>query len=278
MSLASTALTDLGTLLRSMHPTLNEGVYVFVSVPSATDCSLLQPLAVFREPEGITLILREAEAARANLVPLFRAAWITLEVHSDLQAVGFTAAFAAALSKARISCNVVAAVNHDHLFVPIAQSDDALAVLQAMQSEAENDAIGSTMLQNQTASMRKLVSSGSPLEPQIGFSRAVRVGNQLAISGTAPIAANGSVAAPGDVYGQTKRCLDIIQQAIADAGLTLQSVIRTRVMLTDMSRWQEAARAHGELFCDIKPACTFVEVKGFIDPDWLVELEADCVA
>jgi enamine deaminase RidA (YjgF/YER057c/UK114 family) len=126
--------------------------------------------------------------------------------------------------------------------------------------------------------MRKLVSSGSPLEPHIGFSRAVRVGSFVAVAGTAPIALGGGVATPGDVYGQTKRCLEIITQAIVDAGLTLGSVMRTRVMLTDISRWEEAARAHGEVFETVKPACTFVEVKGFINPDWLVELEADCVA
>ena len=126
--------------------------------------------------------------------------------------------------------------------------------------------------------MRKLVSSGSPFEPQIGFSRAVRVGPFVAVSGTAPIAPDGGVAAPGDVYGQTKRCLEIIAQAVSNAGLSLESVIRTRVMLTDISRWEEAARAHGEVFSTVKPACTFVEVKGFINHDWLVEVEADCVA
>ena len=126
--------------------------------------------------------------------------------------------------------------------------------------------------------MRSTISSGSPLEPRIGFSRAVRVGEFVAISGTAPIAADGSVASRGDVYGQTKRCLEIIAQAISDARLSMHDVIRTRVMLTDISRWEEAARAHGEVFSEIKPACTFVEVKRFIDPDWLVEVEADCVA
>lgn len=126
--------------------------------------------------------------------------------------------------------------------------------------------------------MRKLISSGSPFEPKIGFSRAVRIGPFVAVAGTAPIAADGGVAAPGDVYGQTKRCLEIISQAIGDAGLGLQSVIRTRVMLTDISRWEEAARAHGEVFSGIRPACTFVEVKGLINRDWLVEIEADCVA
>jgi len=126
--------------------------------------------------------------------------------------------------------------------------------------------------------MRTLVSSGSPLEPRIGFSRAVRVGPYVAIAGTAPIAPDGGVAARGDVYGQTKRCLEIVAQAVAGAGLSLHDVIRTRVMLTDISRWEEAARAHGEVFAAVKPACTFVEVKGFINREWLVEVEADCVS
>lgn len=80
------------------------------------------------------------------------------------------------------------------------------------------------------------------------------------------------------MYGQTKRCLDIIQQAVTEAGLSLSDVVRTRLMLTDISRWQEAARAHGEVFSEIRPACTFVEVSRLIDPAWLVEIEADCVA
>lgn len=126
--------------------------------------------------------------------------------------------------------------------------------------------------------MRTLISSGSPLEPRIGFSRAVRVGQIVAVAGTAPIAPDGSVASPGSVYGQTRRCLEIVLQAIADAGLTAESVVRTRVMLTDISHWEEAARAHGEVFGTVRPACTFVQVVRFINPGWLVELEADCVA
>jgi len=126
--------------------------------------------------------------------------------------------------------------------------------------------------------MRKLVSSGSAFEATIGFSRAVRVGQFFAVSGTAPIAADGGVAAPGDVYGQTRRCLEIIARAIGEAGLGLDSVVRTRVMLTDISRWEEAARAHAEVFTGIKPASTFVAVKALVNPDWLVEIEADCIA
>ena len=123
---------------------------------------------------------------------------------------------------------------------------------------------------------RKNISSGSPLEKPIGFSRAVRVGDHISVAGTAPIGPDGSTATVGDVYGQTKRCIEIMQKAIEEAGGTLKDVIRTRIMITDISRWEEAAKAHGEFFSDIRPACTFVEVKGFIKKDWLVETEADC--
>ncbi len=126
--------------------------------------------------------------------------------------------------------------------------------------------------------MRQTISSGSPFEQRIGFARAVRIGPFVAVSGTAPIAPDGGVACPGDIYGQTRRCLEIIAQAIAGAALGMWDVIRTRVMLTDISRWAEAARAHAEVFSDILPASTFVEVKGLIDRNWLVEAEADCVA
>jgi enamine deaminase RidA (YjgF/YER057c/UK114 family) len=124
---------------------------------------------------------------------------------------------------------------------------------------------------------RRLITSGSPFEGDIGFSRAVRIGSHVAVAGTAPIASGGGVAAKGDVHGQTIRCLEIIEQALKDAGATLQDVIRTRVMLTDISNWREAGRAHGIYFGNVRPACTFVEVSGFIDPDWLVEIEADAI-
>jgi len=124
--------------------------------------------------------------------------------------------------------------------------------------------------------MRKLVSSGSPLEGLIGFSRACRVGNIISVSGTAPIQ-NGKTAFIGDVYEQTKHCLVLSIQAIEEAGGKAADIIRTRIMLTDISRWKEAAKAHGELFSNIRPACTFVEVSRFIEPDWLVETEIDCV-
>ena len=104
--------------------------------------------------------------------------------------------------------------------------------------------------------MRKLISSGSPFEPRIGFSRAVRIGPFVAVSGTAPIAADGGVAAPGDLYGQTRRCLEIIAQAIGNAGLGLKDVIRTRTYLVDIAHWEAVGRVHGEVFGDIRPVST----------------------
>jgi enamine deaminase RidA (YjgF/YER057c/UK114 family) len=124
---------------------------------------------------------------------------------------------------------------------------------------------------------RQLIRSGSPLEVEIGFSRAVRVGSHIFIAGTAPIAKSGGVAAPGDVYGQTRRCLEIVAEALTEAGARLDHVARTRLMLVDISHWREAARAHGEFFQKVRPACTFVEVSRFIDPGWLVEIEVDAV-
>jgi enamine deaminase RidA (YjgF/YER057c/UK114 family) len=124
---------------------------------------------------------------------------------------------------------------------------------------------------------RKLVSSGSPFEAQIGFCRAVRVGDTIEVAGTAPIGSEGKTVGVGDMYAQTKRCLEIITQALAEAGAEPRHVVRTRLILTDMSRWSEAARAHGEVFADVRPACTVMEVSGFIDPDWLVEVEATAV-
>lgn len=125
--------------------------------------------------------------------------------------------------------------------------------------------------------IRKLVSSGSPFEAQVGFCRAVRVGSIIEVAGTAPIGPDRKTVGVGDMYAQTKRCLDIIAQALAEAGAEPRHVVRTRLILTDMSRWSEAALAHGEVFSDIRPACTVMEVSRFIDPDWLVEIEATAI-
>jgi enamine deaminase RidA (YjgF/YER057c/UK114 family) len=124
---------------------------------------------------------------------------------------------------------------------------------------------------------RKLISSGSYLEPIIGFSRAVRVGNIIAVGGTAPIAAGGGTAAKGDVYGQARRIFEIIGKALADAGAGFEHVTRTRIILTDVKLWDEAAKAHAEVFKDIRPVTTVMAVTAFVDPDWLIEIEVDAV-
>lgn len=129
-------VSDLATLLATMEPTLNPGVYVYASVPLGTDLGGLPLVASFREAEGLTVIAAEADAARAGLTVLFRAAWITLTVHSDLQAVGLTAAFARALGDAGISCNVMAAAFHDHLFVPVDSAQPALDALRRLQQQS----------------------------------------------------------------------------------------------------------------------------------------------
>jgi len=124
---------------------------------------------------------------------------------------------------------------------------------------------------------RTIIDTGSPNETAIGFSRAVRSGNTIAVSGTGPMESNGDVHAPGDVYAQTKRCLELAIGALTDLKGQPADIIRTRVMLTDITTWKEAARAHGEVFGDIKPASTFVGVSAFVNPLWMVEIELDAV-
>jgi enamine deaminase RidA (YjgF/YER057c/UK114 family) len=124
---------------------------------------------------------------------------------------------------------------------------------------------------------RQNISSGSPYEPVIGFSRAVRIGNVIAISGTAPIGADGMTAGAGDVAAQVRRCCVIASDVLAKAGASLSDVIRTRMYLVNAEDWEKAGRAHGEAFGGIRPASTMVVVKALLDPDWLVEMEFDAV-
>lgn len=121
--------------------------------------------------------------------------------------------------------------------------------------------------------MRQLISSGSPFEGEIGFSRAVRSGNRIEVSGTAPIR-DGKTAGVGDAYEQTKACLEIIVKAVEAAGGKPADIIRTRIFLTDMSVWKQAAKAHGEIFGEIRPASSFIGTSALINPEWLVEIEA----
>ena len=129
--------TALATLLRSMSPHLNEGDYVFCTLPDARIPPACEVIGSFREQEGLTLIVERQQAEQAGLAFEYVAAWITLNVHSALEAVGLTAAFASALGKAGISCNVIAGYYHDHLFVGRADAERAMAVLRQLAATAE---------------------------------------------------------------------------------------------------------------------------------------------
>jgi enamine deaminase RidA (YjgF/YER057c/UK114 family) len=123
---------------------------------------------------------------------------------------------------------------------------------------------------------RRLVSSGSPYEPAIGFSRAVRDGRHVFVAGTSAVMPDGDDPPP-DAYGQAKRCLEILVAALAEAGAAPEHVVRTRTFLLDAKSWEDVGRAHGEIFGGVRPASTMVVVSAFLDPRWLVEIEADAL-
>ena len=124
---------------------------------------------------------------------------------------------------------------------------------------------------------RQLISSGSPYESVIGFSRAVRVGNFIAVGGTAPLGPNGETVAPDDAAGQARRCIEIIKGALEQAGASLDDVVRTRVLLKRIADWETVAKVRGEYFKEIRPVDTIMQTTTFINPEWLVEIEADAI-
>jgi len=125
--------------------------------------------------------------------------------------------------------------------------------------------------------MRETVNRGSSFERAIGFSRCVRIGDVIAVSGTAPVDAEYLYEEKDAVFMQTKLCLEKILESLRSFGCDSSNVLRTRVFLTDVTRWEQAARAHREIFTEAGPACTFLEVSRFIDERWLVEIEADAI-
>jgi enamine deaminase RidA (YjgF/YER057c/UK114 family) len=124
---------------------------------------------------------------------------------------------------------------------------------------------------------RRRVSSGSPYESIIGISRAVRAGSFISVAGTAPLDAEGKTVGAGDAAAQARRCFEIVARALEELGAGLADVVRTRILLTRIEDWEAVARVHGEFFQAVRPVNTVMQVSRFIDPDWLVEVEADAV-
>lgn len=124
---------------------------------------------------------------------------------------------------------------------------------------------------------RRRVATSAPWADKVGYSRAVRVGDTIYVSGTAPMTEGGEIAHPGDVHGQAMRCLEIIIAALGEAGARPEHVVRTRIYVRDAAMWEEVGRAHADALGHARPATTLVEVSGFIDPDILVEIEAIAV-
>jgi enamine deaminase RidA (YjgF/YER057c/UK114 family) len=211
-------------------------------------------VSITRTPDELSIVCpEEAVPPDTTAEDGFRA--LVLPGPIPFTETGVLASLATPLAAAGISIFAVSTYDTDYVLVREADLDAALA------------AVG--------GSSRQRVSSGSPFEPVIGFSRALRVGDRVLVSGTGPVKADGSC--PASTYEQALRCWEIVRLALEEAGASLADVIRTRTLLTPAGDPDEAGRAHGEVFGDVRPASTMLYVHGLLDERWTVEVEAEAL-
>ena len=211
--------------------------------------------SITRTPHELSIVCpEEAVPPEVQVEP----GWRALKVPGPIpfEQVGVLAGLAAPLAAAGISIFALSTYDTDYVLVKEADLDRALAALGAA-----------------VAGERRRVSSGSPFEPRIGFSRALRAGNRVLVSGTGPVMPDGSC--PETTLEQARRCWEIVLAALAEAGATAADVVRTRTLLTPQADAEGAMAAHGEVFKDVRPASTMLVVHALLDPRWTVEVEAE---
>jgi hypothetical protein len=190
---------------------------------------------------------------------------LTVDGPLDLSLTGVLASLAAPLAEAGVPLLVVGTYDTDHLLVKADDLDRALTALAAA---------GHDVPRHEPAPRRRpRISSGSPFEPRIGFSRALRAGDRVLVSGTGPVMPDGSC--PETTLEQARRCWEIVLRALAEAGVSADDVVRTRTLLTPEADADGAMTAHGEVFADVRPASTMVVVHALLDPRWTVEVECE---
>jgi hypothetical protein len=210
-------------------------------------------VSITRTPEELSIVCpEEAVPPDTTVEEGFRA--LKLPGPIPFSETGVLASVAVPLAAAGISIFAVSTYDTDYVLVRESDVERALSVVNGG---------------------RQRVSSGSPFEPVIGFSRAVRVGDRVLVSGTGPVMADGGC--PASTYDQARRCWEIVRLALEQAGASLSDVVRTRTLLTPAGDADEAGRAHGEVFGDIRPASTMLHIHALLDERWSVEVEAEAL-
>jgi hypothetical protein len=222
-------------------------------------------LSLTRTPDELSVICPEVAVPPDTEAEMgWRA--LTVAGRLDFAMTGVMASLAAPLADAGVSMLAVATHDTDHVLVRADDLDRALAALAAAGHEVPG---------HEATPGRLRVSSGSPFEPRIGFSRALRAGGRVLVSGTGPVMPDGSC--PETTLEQARRCWEIVLAALAEAGASAADVVRTRTLLTPAADAEGAMQAHGEVFADVRPASTMLVVHALLDPRWTVEVEAEAL-